>query len=170
MIDRAREHREYAPENGAGGQFMTSTKERMIGTWRLVTTVIEDLSTGEKTNPWGGDALGYINYGPDGRMIVINARSGRDKPQGPVPTDAEAADLFKSMLAYAGTYTVDGDVVTHHVDISWNEAWTGTRQVRKARFDGNRVHLSADPALDVASGKMSVRTITWEKLAREGDR
>jgi len=51
------------------------------------------------------------------------------------------------------------------VDISWNEAWTGTRQVRKARFDGNRVHLSANPALDVATGKMSVRTMTWEKLA-----
>jgi hypothetical protein len=165
MIDRAREHPEYASGNGAGGQLMTSTKERMIGTWRLVATVIEDLSTGQKTDAWGGDALGYINYGPDGRMMVINARSGREKPQGPVPTETEAADLFKSMLAYAGTYSVDGDVVTHHVDISWNETWTGTRQVRKARFDGNRVHLSADPALDVASGKMSVRTMTWEKLA-----
>ena len=32
---------------------MTSTKERMIGTWRLIATVIEDLSTGEKTNAAG---------------------------------------------------------------------------------------------------------------------
>jgi hypothetical protein len=143
---------------------MTSTKERMIGTWRLVSTVIEDLSNGQKTDAWGGDAMGYINYGPDGRMIVINAKSGREKPSGPVPTQAEAADLFKSMLAYAGTYTVDGDVVTHHVDISWNEAWTGTRLVRKARFDGNRVHLSAEPAPDAATGNMTVRTMTWEKL------
>src|SRR5262249_32363703 len=148
-----------------GDRFMTSTKERMIGTWRLVATVIEDVSTGEKTNPWGGDAAGYINYGPDGRMMGINARSGREKPRGGVASETGAGRPFKSMLAYAGTYTVDGDVVTHHVDISWNEAWTGTRQVRKARFDGNRVHLSADPAPDMTTGRMSVRTITWEKLA-----
>jgi hypothetical protein len=143
---------------------MTSTKERMIGTWRLVATVIEDLSTGIKTDAWGAGPVGFINYGPDGRMMVINVRAGRDKPAGAVPTATEAAELFKSMLAYAGTYAVDGDTVTHHVDISWNEAWTGTSQVRKARFDGNRVYLSAEPALDVATGKMSMRTMTWEKV------
>src|ERR1051325_4188306 len=144
---------------------MTSTKERMIGTWRLVATVIEDLSTGIKTHAWGAGPVGFINYGPDGRMMVINVRAGRDKPAGAVPTAAEAAELFKSMLAYAGTYTVDGDTVTHHVDISWNEAWTGTSQVRFARFDGNRVHLSTQPNPDPVDGRMSVRTMTWENLS-----
>ena len=56
---------------------MASVKERMIGTWRLVATVIEDLSNGEKADAWGPNPVGYINYGPDGRMIVINARAGR---------------------------------------------------------------------------------------------
>jgi hypothetical protein len=97
-------------------------------------------------------------------MIVINARAGREKPAALVPTTEEAADLFKTMLAYAGTYSVDGDTVTHHVDLSWNEAWTGIDQVRKARFEGNRVHLSTEPSPDIADGKMSIRTMTWEKL------
>jgi Lipocalin-like domain len=147
-----------------GEHFTMSVKDRMIGTWKLIGTIVEDLNTGEKSKAWGDDPEGFINYGPDGRMIVINTRAGRKKPAGAVPTPEEAAELFKTMLAYAGTYTVDGDVVTHHVDISWNEAWTGTDQVRTARFDGDRVHLSTAPSPDLASGKMSIRTMSWEKL------
>jgi hypothetical protein len=97
-------------------------------------------------------------------MIVINTRSGRTKPTGATPTPQEAAELFQGMLAYAGSYTVNGDEVTHHVDISWNEAWTGQDMVRIARFDGDRVHLSTRPLPDPVNGRISVRTMTWEKL------
>jgi DnaJ-class molecular chaperone len=138
---------------------------RLIGTWKLVAVVAEDLATGEKRDAWGPEPEGYINYGPDGRMIVINTRSDRTRPKGAAPTREEAADLFQSVLAYAGRYTVEGNQVTHHVDISWNEAWTGTDQVRMARFDGNRVHLSTQPNPDPVNGRMSVRTMTWEKLS-----
>jgi hypothetical protein len=138
--------------------------ERLIGTWRLVSTVSEDLTTGEKTNTWGPSPSGYINYGRDGRMIVINTGSDRRKPT-VAPSDGESLALFRSMLAYAGTYEVNGNEVTHHVDSSWNEAWTGTKQVRIATFEGdNRVRLATRPAPDPVSGRMSVRTITWEKM------
>ena len=38
--------------------------------------------------------------------------------------------LYQTMTACAGTYTLERDRVTHHVDISWNENWTGTDVVR----------------------------------------
>ena len=138
--------------------------DNLIGTWKLVSVKARDLDSGEERDAWGPNPKGYINYGPDGRMIVINARSDRTKPKGVAPTREEAADLFQSVLAYAGRYSVDGDTVTHHVDISWNEAWTGTDQVRFARFDGDRVHLSTQPNPDPVNGRISVRTMTWEKL------
>jgi Lipocalin-like domain len=65
------------------------------------------------------------------------------------------------MTSYAGTYTIDGSEITHHVDVSWNESWTGTRQKRFARFEGNRVYLSSPPSPDPVTG---VRTMTWEKV------
>jgi hypothetical protein len=68
------------------------------------------------------------------------------------------------MTSYGGTYTIDGDEITHHVDVSWNEVWTGTEQKRRARFEGNRVYLSTPPSLDLITGTTSVRTMTWEKL------
>jgi hypothetical protein len=142
-----------------------SNRAHLIGTWRLIAVETEDLTTGVKSEGWGPNPLGYINYAPDGRMMVINARSDRKRPAGTVPTSDEAADLFKGVLAYAGTYSLNGNEVTHHIDISWNEAWTGTDQVRIARFDGNRVHLSTRPSPDLANGRMSVRTMTWEKMS-----
>jgi len=142
----------------------SSSRERLIGTWRLVAVESHDLETGAKTDAWGANPLGFINYAPDGRMMVMNLRSDRKKPAGAVPSAAEAAELFKSMLAYAGTYTVSGNEVTHHIEISWNEAWSGTDQLRIARFEGNRVHLSTKPSPDLAGGRISVRTIIWEKL------
>jgi hypothetical protein len=138
--------------------------ERLIGTWRLISTVTEDLETHEKSNTWGEHPSGFINYGSDGRMMVINTGSDRKKPAAAAPTTEESLALFRSVLAYAGTYTVDGNELTHHVDISWNEAWTGTKQVRLATFEGNRVRLSTRPTPDPVTGRMSVRTITWEKM------
>jgi hypothetical protein len=29
------------------------------------------------------------------------------------------------MVAYAGTFKVEGSRVVHNIDISWNENWTG---------------------------------------------
>jgi Lipocalin-like domain len=66
--------------------------------------------------------------------------------------------------AFSTTYTIDGNEITHHVDVSWNESWTGTAQTRIARFEGNRVYLSTPPSLDPITGATSVRTMTWAKL------
>lgn len=54
--------------------------------------------------------------------------------------------------------------ITHRVDISWNETWTGSEQKRTARFEGNRAYLSTTPSIDPITGVMSVRTMTWEKV------
>ena len=56
------------------------------------------------------------------------------------------------------------NLITHHVDVSWNQSWTGTDQKRVARFEGNRVYLSTPPSVDPITGTKSVRTMTWEKL------
>ena len=139
--------------------------KRLIGTWKLVSAMREDVASGTKTEFLGAGATGFINYSPDGRMIVLNVGGGRPKPQGAQPTAAEAEALFRSMTSYAGSYTIDGNVITHRVDVSWNEAWTGSEQKRIARFEGNdRAYLSTLPSVDPITGTMTVRTMTWEKV------
>lgn len=102
-------------------------RSRLIGTWKLVSSVREAIPSGEKVNLLGPSPVGYINYSRDGRMLVLIVRSDRNKPAGSIANAAEAEALFRSMNAYGGTWTIDSDSqITHHVDISWNEHWTGT--------------------------------------------
>jgi hypothetical protein len=141
-----------------------SIRERLIGTWKLLSATREDVASGTKTDFLGAGATGFISYSPDGRMIVLNTGGGRPKPNGAQPTAAEAEALFRSMTSYAGTYAIDGNVITHRVDVSWNETWTGTEQKRIARFEGDRAYLSTPPSIDPITGTMSVRTMTWQKV------
>ena len=106
----------------------------ILGTWKLQSLVYEALATGQRSRPFGDHPDGYLSYSPDGRMYAIGVAEDRPKPHDPVPTEEEKVKLQGSMLAYAGTYTVDGEKVVHHVDISWNESWTGTDQVRSTKW------------------------------------
>ena len=144
----------------------SSIQQQFQGTWKLVSYVGEEVPSGPKSDVMGAHPSGYINYGPDGRMIVIIVGSDRTKPAGPVATPAEAQALLRSMLAYAGTYTIDtqAKTVTHHIDVSWDETRTGESHVRTYSLDGNRLTLTTQPSRDPASGKMTVRTVTWEKV------
>ena len=138
--------------------------ERLLGTWKLVSAVREEIASGAKADLFGDTPHGFLSYGPDGRMMALITRGDRTAANGR-PTAAEAEALYRSMLSYAGAYSLDGDVVTHEVDISWNESFTGTRQKRHVAFDGNRLILSTPQSPDPIDGKMSVRRMTWEKVA-----
>ena len=112
-------------------------KDKLVGTWKLVSAVSEDLATGQKTNIYKGTPVGFITYGADGRVMTIVVDSTRKKPAANVATAAEAEALFRSMAAYAGTYTIKGNQVIHRPDASWNEMWTGTDQIRGTNSTAN---------------------------------
>jgi hypothetical protein len=149
---------------GAGSPTVADEKDKLVGTWKLISAVSEDLSTSQKTNIYKGTPVGFITYGADGRVMTIIVDSPRKKPAANVATAAEAEALFRSMAAYAGTYTVKGNQVIHVPDVSWNETWTGTDQIRDYKFDGERLLLATAPSPNPFTGKMSVRILAWEKI------
>jgi hypothetical protein len=144
----------------------SAVQQQILGTWTLVSYVREEIPSGAKSDVMGAHPSGYINYGRDGRMIVIIVGSDRKKPVGAVATPEEAEALIRSMLAYAGTYTVDSETktVTHHIDVSWDQARTGESHVRTYKLDAGRLTLTTQPSNDPATGKKTVRTVIWERL------
>jgi hypothetical protein len=80
----------------------TDQANPIVGTWKVVSYVREEIPSGAKSDVMGAHPSGYINYGPDGRVMVTIIGSDRKKPVGPVATSEEAEALFKSLLAYAG--------------------------------------------------------------------
>ncbi len=138
--------------------------QALLGTWKMVSWKREIIATGEQLDALGPDPVGFINYGADGRFYVIVTSRNRPRPASLPPSDAEKLQLFKTMLAYAGTYTVDDEKAVHHVDASWNEAWTGTDQIRFYQLTGNRLTITGAPAPDPYTGQQIIHRIEFEKL------
>jgi hypothetical protein len=137
---------------------------RLLGTWKLVSVIREEVPSGDKIDLMGTNPQGFITYSADNRMVALLARGDRQKPAANTATADEAEKLFRSVISYAGTYTIAGNEVTHHVDLSWNESWTGTKQVRIFQFEGNRLALSTPVSPDPLDGKISIRSLVWEKV------
>ena len=136
----------------------------LIGTWRLESFTSEVLATGEKHDDFGPHPTGYLGYGADGRMYAILAMDNRVKPRNTIPTDEEKIRLFGSVIAYAGTYTVDAEKVVHHVDVSWNERFTGTDLVRFYKLDGDTLTITTAPAKSVIDGKEGRTVLVWKRV------
>ena len=100
-------------------------------------------------------------------MYAIGVVEDRPKPRDLVPTDEEKVKLQGSMFAYAGTYTADGEKVIHHVDISWNQSWTGTDLVRFYKLDGNTLTITTARAQSAIDGEEGQFILVLEKVNRE---
>lgn len=136
----------------------------LLGTWKLVSAVREEVPSGERSDLFGSAPVGYLNYSPDGRMMTVIVRGDRQRPAGYPIGPEEAARLFRGLMSYAGTFEVRGDQVFHFVDVSANEIWTGTEQQRFCRIEGDRLSLSTPVNPDPIDGKVSVRRMIWEKV------
>jgi len=143
----------------------SAAEEDLAGTYRLVSSTRKILDTGEVLDTYGKHPIGYIMYDEYGRMLVLIVSDDRPKPASIEKTTPEQqAALFRSMLAYGGTYKFDGKSIEHHIDISWNELWTGTTQIRDVRKEGEKLIYTTRPAPFSGDGKMSVTTLIWEKI------
>jgi hypothetical protein len=134
--------------------------ERLVGTWRLVTYETNE-EGGKRGKPYG-EAVGRLAYDDRGNMSGQVMRPGRATVDRGDGNAQQVRAAYMGYIAYFGTYEVaaDGGSVTHHVQGSLNPAWVGGQQVRKLRFDGERLILSADVH---KNGGLVTHTLTWER-------
>jgi hypothetical protein len=140
----------------------------IVGSWKLKSYVREAAGSGERYNLMGEHPHGYLHYLPDGRMSAILVWDNRIKPGDVTPTDDERIKLHRSMTAYAGTYTLQADKIIHHVDISWNEAWTGTDQIRFYKLEGDTLTITSALAKHPSDGREGRSVLVWEKVKAPG--
>jgi hypothetical protein len=134
----------------------------ILGSWRMTSWVTRDVATGERQDALGQNPLGTVVYTPQ-RVTFLIVRNNRARPEQLPPSDKEKIALFDTMFAYSGTYTVESDRVVHHVDLSWNEAWSGTDQVRFCKVDEQTLTYTSTPAKNPFDGREIVHEVTWER-------
>lgn len=139
--------------------------DSIVGTWKILSFVREVVATGQHSSEFGDKPDGYISYLPDGRMHAMLVAGNRVKPSGAVPTEEEKAKLFGTMIAYAGTYQIEGERIVHDVEVSWNQLWTGSQQVRFFKAEGDTLTITTAVAKSPRDGQEG-RTIVVFKRVR----
>lgn len=108
---------------------------KIVGTWKLVSYEVEVQATGQRGPVMGEKPTGYTTFTPEGRVFFMLTGEARK----PAKTDRERAELLDTMVAYSGTYSLEGDKWTTNVEVAWNPEWVGTKQVRSFTLDGDRL-------------------------------
>jgi hypothetical protein len=74
----------------------------------------------------------------------------------------EQAEAFKTFLAYAGTFTLSGDTVTHHVEVSSIQNYVDKDLIRSVKFQGDQITLLTPPTR--LNGKTQTIELIWRRL------
>ncbi len=139
--------------------------EDLVGAWRELGR--------ERVSGDGGikpdvPRLSQIVYSADGYVSVVNAPKARAplaQQAGAVNLDSvgveERAQAALGVVAYAGRYEVEGDIVRHIIYTSLNPNLIGTAQPRRATLNGDDLTLSSLP--DAQGNFFRIR---WRRAAK----
>jgi lipocalin-like protein len=135
-------------------------RQKIVGTWKLVSVVYEDQETKALTPVLGEHPRGRQIATADGRWLALVTAEGRPVPK----TDEERAQALRTMIAYTGRYRVEGGKVVTKVEAAWNEAWVGGEQTRFIRFEGDRLFIESPPMPHPNVNNKTVRVIViWDR-------
>jgi len=143
----------------------SSPDQAIIGVWKLVDARTIAVETGVTRSAYGDTATGFIHYSDTGRMMALITHGGRENLDGDRQScpDDQKARAFTTSISYAGTYSIKGDRVIHHVEASSYQNWVGTDLIRIFRTDGNKVTLETVP--QPQNGVISVLELEWERCS-----
>jgi len=125
--------------------------DEINGTWSLESfNIIEATS---QIKPWGHNTTGLLLYTPSGHMSVSINRA--IEPIG----STSPKDLFDSILFYAGTYSVEGNIIFHKVTHASNPSRMGKDMIRHANLKDGLLELKSP----VESFGQAV--LVWRKIS-----
>ncbi|MCM2253820.1 MAG: lipocalin-like domain-containing protein [Ramlibacter sp.] len=140
-----------------------SLRDKLLGSWRMISWTRKLSATGEESDALGPHPIGYISYAHDGRVMVLVLKRDRPRPASGIPSEKEKIGLYDTMFAYCGTYDVEEGQVIHTIDASWNENWTGTRQIRLLSFEAGRLVYTTHDTTDPMDGKQCTYRVMFER-------
>jgi hypothetical protein len=144
---------------------VAQSDDKLTGTWKLASAT-STTSSGEKCEPpYGPNPSGFLTYTGDGRVSALISYAGRKPISFGAETpalQAEQAEAFKTFLAYGGRYTLNGDKVSHHIEISSIQNFVGKDLVRTVKFQGDQIVLTTPPT--PVNGKIQIIELIWQRL------
>jgi len=135
------------------------------GVWRVANYTATDPKSGAITQPFGPDPQGLAIYTAKGHMSVLVASGHRvSSTASGNRRNEERAQLLDSMYAYAGTYTVNGDIVTIHIESAWQPSWVGTDKIRTLKMDQHSLTVTTAPMVSPVDGRTYVSVTSFSRI------
>src|ERR1700761_5514471 len=103
----------------------------VTGTWRLVKAISQDAEGRELPVPYGGQPMGRLALGADGRMAAVICDARRA-----IPDNGK-----REYSSYCGNYTFNGTQLVTRVDAASDPSRMGSDQVRDVSFEGVQMVL-----------------------------
>lgn len=127
-----------------------------VGVWKVVDYTATDPVTGVVTHPFGDNPIGSAIYTAKGHMSVFVAGSHR--------AGAQRAEMFDGLYAYTGSYTVNGNTVSIHIESAWQPSWVGTDKTRTLKLDHDMLSIVTEPMTSPVDGKTYISTTIFQRV------
>ncbi len=147
------------------GQTESDVRDRIVGTWKLVSTeqTLKDGST-RPYPEYGAHGKGFLIYQRDGYMCADLVNPDRPKwSDSEHPTTEEKMAAAEGSFAYCGKYEIDAKqkILVHIPEVAIDPGYVGSRQIRPYSFEGGRLVLGGVEKVDPAVARWK---IVWEKV------
>jgi hypothetical protein len=145
-------------------QSESELRERLVGTWKLVSTqhIMKDGTT-RPYPQYGSNGKGFLMYTREGYMCADLVNADRPKwKDGDNPTTEEKVAAGGGTFAYCGRYEIDVKEhrLIHLPEVATDPGYVGSRQIRPYKFENGRMFLGDVSTLPGVSRWQ----IVWEKV------
>jgi hypothetical protein len=141
----------------------TWAADPIVGTWHLVSWTVEETDSKAVSKPFGEHPSGMQTFTPDGFFFYVATAYDRKPPAAPKATDAEAAQLYRTLGANAGRYRIEGDKWFITPEVHSAPQLVGTEFKGTFEIKGDRLEAKQEPYLSAQLGKRIAATYVWER-------
>jgi hypothetical protein len=149
-------------ENRVTPDAVNQAGDQLVGTWKLIGAS-STTSAGERIEtPYGVGPTGFLTYTAEGRISSVISYGGRKPLSLGGGKMEEQVEAFKTFLAYAGRYSLKGDQISHHIEVSSVQNFVDRDLIRTIKFEDDRITLTTPPT--PVNGKIQTLELVWQRL------
>jgi Lipocalin-like domain len=133
----------------------------LVGLWKVISVANKLVPSGEIVHPFGEHPSGNQLFTRGGHTMFSMFGEHRNASGQPNPNDIDRVALLNALIAYTGTYTVDGSKVTVHFEASASPGLSD--RVYSAEMSGNKLTLTSQPFTSGITGQRIITIRTFER-------
>jgi hypothetical protein len=135
----------------------------IVGVWKLTSFARKEVGTDKSVQTYGEHPAGYRIHTRGGHAFYMFFAENRKAPGGSM-TDADRIELFSTMTAGGGTYSVDGNKVVFRGDVSSAQSGPGRTLTYQFEIAGKTLTMTTNPMKSPAGGPDVFIVTTYERI------